>query len=120
MTVKLKDFSAANRRRCESPEGFDHRFDEWSKAEWSNALAGEAGEACNLTKKMLRHEKGSRGNVKPEDQDYESLRRRAAKEAADAIIYADLLIQALGFEPSEVVREVFDSKSEQIGWPERL
>ena len=59
-----------------------HAIDEWNPAEWSNAMAGEAGETCNKTKKLLRGE-----DIPLED---------IAEEIADTIIYADLLATRLG------------------------
>lgn len=41
-----------NVRRC--VDGFKHALESWSVAEWTNAVAGEAGEAANVAKKMLR------------------------------------------------------------------
>src|SRR6188474_1749001 len=31
-------------------------LEEWSPAEWGNALAGETGELCNVLKKILRND----------------------------------------------------------------
>ena len=39
-------------------QSFKGNLEDWSLAEWSNAMAGECGEACNLTKKMLRGDRG--------------------------------------------------------------
>lgn len=113
--MNLQKFSRINLERCISPNGFNHPLESWSEAEWTNAIAGELGEAANLTKKLLRHRDGVAGNYKAEDQDPDYLRRQAAKELADAIIYADLAMQRLGFDTSEIVRGVFNRKSEQIG-----
>ena len=113
--MDLKAFSKMNLARCESPEAFNHKTGDWSPAEWTNAMMGEGGEVCNLTKKLLRHRDGVAGNMKAEDKDVASLRARAAKELADVIIYADLAMQALGFDTSEQVREVFNQKSRDLG-----
>lgn len=117
----LRTFSAANRERCTSPQGFNHVMESWSLAEWTNAMAGECGEAANITKKLLRHRDGVGGNYKPGDDDVEELRRRAAKECADVIIYADLCIQAAGFDTATVLADVWNKKSEDVGyvgrWP---
>lgn len=113
--MDLKRFSEINRQRCTSPAAFNHQLDSWSPAEWTNAMAGEAGEACNVTKKLLRHRDGLAGNVKADDQDVAKLREKAAKEIADVIIYADLAMQALGFDTSDVIRQVFNEKSVQLG-----
>lgn len=118
--MNLSEFSKRNRDRCTSPTAFNHELDSWSPAEWTNAMAGELGEAANLTKKLLRHRDGIAGNVKAEDRDVESLRRRAAREIADAVIYADLAVQALGFDLATEIRAAFNAKSEQIGCPIRV
>jgi len=110
--MDMKEFSTVNLMRC--IEGFNHKLDDWSPAEWTNAVAGEAGEACNIAKKMIRFRDSLKGNTKEEDRDYESLRNRMAKELADVFIYLDLAIQSLGFDTSEIIREVFNKKSEEI------
>lgn len=48
--MKFADFTAANVRRCESPEGFNHRLDSWSLSDWYTATSGELGEAGNVIK----------------------------------------------------------------------
>lgn len=113
--MDLSSFSKQNLKRCTSPDAFNHALDSWSPAEWTNATAGELGEAANLTKKLLRHRDNVAGNIKAEDKDVQSLKRRAAREIADAIIYADLAIQALGFDTSTELRAAFNEKSDQLG-----
>lgn len=115
--MNLKLFSRINLQRCISKEGFNHPLDGWSLAEWTNAIAGEIGEACNNAKKLLRHRDGIKGNLKSEDQDVFDLQYRTAKEIADAIIYADLAIQALGFETSAMIETVFNAKSLEMKCP---
>lgn len=118
--MRLSDFSKANVARCENADGFAHPLDDWTALEWAGAMVGEAGEAANAAKKMKRHESGLRGNVKAVDDDYEGLKRKTAEEAADAIAYADLLIQSLGFDTDEVLRYVFNRKSVEVGYPLEL
>jgi hypothetical protein len=77
------------------------------------------GEACNVAKKMLRHRDGVAGN-KGADLDLDALRRKLAREIADAVIYADLVCASQGIDLGEAVRETFDAKSEEIGANERL
>jgi len=76
---------------------------DWSPAEWSNAMAGEAGETCNLTKKMLRDG--------PETVDIEDL----GDEIADVVIYADLLATRMGLCLEDLVRRKFNKVSEKKG-----
>ena len=132
MSFDLKEFSKLNLKRCTSPEAFNHALDSWSAAEWTNAMAGEWGEAldamiellnamneglkaCNSAKKLLRHRDNVAGNIKSEDKDLEALRARARKEIADSMVYGDLAIQALGGDSSTEIREVFNAKSRQLG-----
>lgn len=112
--MELQLFSKINRERCTSPGGFNHTLDTWSYAEWTNAIAGEVGEACNLTKKLTRHRDKIPGNIKKVDQSVDILKLRAAQELADAFIYIDLAIQALGFNTSKIVRDKFNDKSRQL------
>jgi NTP pyrophosphatase (non-canonical NTP hydrolase) len=113
-------FSIVNLARCISPNGFNHELHSWSIAEWTNAAAGEMGEACNLAKKLLRHRDGVAGNKKAEDKDVASLRQRCAEELADVVIYADLAMQALGYDLNDTVRRVFNRKSEELNAPYRV
>lgn len=110
----LEEFSKTNLKRCESSEGFNHALNSWEYEQWTNAIAGEAGEACNVAKKLLRHRQQTAGN-KGADLDPEFLKQKLAKELADVIIYADLAIQRLRLSTSDVVRNVFNLKSEELG-----
>lgn len=58
----------------------------WNAADWSNATCGEAGEMANVIKKIRRHETGA---VNQGDPSLEELKRMAALEIADVVIYAD-------------------------------
>jgi NTP pyrophosphatase (non-canonical NTP hydrolase) len=109
-------FSAANLARCESPDGFGHALGSWSLSDWFTAAMGELGEAANVAKKLNRVRDGITGNTQGEAE----LRAKLRAEVADAIIYLDLLAQSQGFDLGGAVRETFDRKSEQIGYPRRL
>jgi NTP pyrophosphatase (non-canonical NTP hydrolase) len=111
------NLSAVNLARCTAPDGFNHPLASWSAAEWTNAVAGEAGEACNLAKKLIRHRDGVPGNKKPEDKDQDSLRRRIAEELADVVIYCDLAMASVGYDFATVIRDVFNRKSQELGSP---
>lgn len=111
----LDKFSEANRKRCEALDGFNHKLNSWEYEQWTNALAGEAGEACNIAKKLLRLRQGVSGN-KPHERDEKSLKFKLACEVADVMIYADLLIQALGYDTSELLRITFNKKSAELGY----
>jgi NTP pyrophosphatase (non-canonical NTP hydrolase) len=93
-------------------------LEEWNEAEWSNAMAGEAGEACNATKKLRRILCGMRQANGPADL-YDA-RKNVLKEVGDTVIYACLLCQRVGGSMEEAVRYAFNQVSEREGFPERL
>jgi hypothetical protein len=82
---------------------------------WTNALAGEAGEACNIAKKMSRIRYGAAHWNKSTDLDIRTLRDRLLREIGDVVIYADLLAQREGSTLEECVRLAFNEKSAEIG-----
>lgn len=111
---------------------------EWSALEWAGAMCGEAGEAANVAKKVLRleHHIASINQDHMEDAvselhgatterrhfiDMADANRAVAKEVADTIIYGLLLMARVGVtDPESVIREVFNRKSEEYGFPELL
>lgn len=102
-------FQETNRLRCE--EGFRHNVDwddpVWPLQNWALAIAGEAGELCNLVKKCLR------GDFTVQSKNVEIL-----NELADIITYCDLAISSLGGETGPTVWAKFDEVSARIGWRE--
>jgi NTP pyrophosphatase (non-canonical NTP hydrolase) len=103
-----------NRERCEAAF---HSVEVWAPWEWSNAMAGECGEACNITKKMNRIWPANQFKQnwnKPEDQRMAELEAQLADEIADVVIYADLLAQRIGRNLGDIVREKFNKKSDEI------
>lgn len=111
---------ASNVHRCTDPKGFDHPLATWSVAEWGNACAGELGEACNFAKKLLRIRKNTRGNLKAEDHSEEKLVKKLAREIADTVIYLDLWAASEGIDLSEMIRQVWNNKAKQVGYPGRI
>lgn len=111
--MTFEEFSLANRTRCESPLGFNHQLDAWSTSDWMTALVGEVGEAANVVKKLNRYRDGIRGNKASEI----ALRQQLRKELGDVFVYLDLMAQSLGFDLEDAVREVFNAKSGEIGYP---
>ena len=96
--LSFETLHEVNKSRC--IEVF-HPLEEWNPAEWSNAMAGEAGETCNKTKKLLRGE-----DIPLED---------IGKEIADTIIYADLLATRLGINLEQAIINKFNKVSEERG-----
>ena len=79
----------------------------WSVAEWSNALAGEVGEACNITKKIIRGDEGI-------------TKEQLADELADVITYTDLLAAGQGINLEDALRRKFNIVSARRNAPEKL
>jgi NTP pyrophosphatase (non-canonical NTP hydrolase) len=120
----------ANKQRCE--ESF-HEIDGWTPWDWSNAMAGEAGElaeevlclalalvsksgkASNLTKKMARVWPSNRLIAKWDDKSLDQLREELGKELADVAIYADLLATRIGVRLEDCIRDKFNATSDKIG-----
>jgi NTP pyrophosphatase (non-canonical NTP hydrolase) len=114
--MKFEDFSRENLKRCEAPDGFNHQINSWSASDWMTATMGELGEAANIVKKLNRYRDGINGNKEAEDV----LRTKLRREIGDVFVYLDLLARSEGFTIEEAAREVFNSKSEEIGYPGRV
>ena len=107
--MNLSEFSAANAYRCDNdyhhpfpPEGTPtRRHDSWSPSDWMTAIAGEVGEAANLIKKRRRGQEIDTKDI--------------LHELADAVIYIDLLVTALGGDLETAIREKFNLTSDRIG-----
>lgn len=99
-----------NVKRCNTAF---HPLDSWSPEQWSNAMAGEVGEACNITKKM------GRGDY-PDQYAKADAIRELGKEIADVVIYADLLAARMGINLGEAVREKFNEVSDRRKSPIKL
>jgi NTP pyrophosphatase (non-canonical NTP hydrolase) len=109
-------FSAANRDRCEAANGFNHPLGSWTASDWVTAIVGELGEAANIVKKLNRYRDNIPGNKETAD----ALREKLRREIGDTFVYLDLLSQSLGFDLAGAAVDVFDAKSEEIGYPVRL
>ncbi len=75
-------------------------------------LAGEAGEACNVAKKLVRERSGWRGS--------RSTPAELGAELADLVICADLCAMAEGIDLMAAVRAKFNATSEKVGLATRL
>jgi hypothetical protein len=97
-------------------------IEDWNIAEWTNAMAGEAGEACNASKKLRRLEcqMQQHDGDTPVPLTLQNAKLKVAKECADAVIYADLVCQRLGIRLEDAIIEAFNSISTREGFPERL
>jgi len=114
--VRFDELSRANRARLpvfrnkrgklvhKNTDGSD-----WKINEWTNAIAGEAGEACNLAKKLRRGDFGE-----PGDKEYSRALRKLSKEFADIVIYTDLACAQIGYSLGDVVVNKFNEVSKRI------
>lgn len=100
----LKQLKVASKKRQHIYQDTD-----WSLPEWGNAMAGEAGELCNVIKKIHR------GDFTLQEANDKEL---IAKEAADIVIYLDLLCQKAGVDLSTAIVNKFNESSDKIGCPE--
>jgi NTP pyrophosphatase (non-canonical NTP hydrolase) len=114
--MQFRDFSVFNRRRCEAPNGFNHKLGDWSLSDWMTATLGELGEAANVAKKLNRVRDGIPGNAETPEQ----LRANLADEIADTFIYLDLLAQSQGIVLEEAVLAKFQRTSAKIGYDDAL
>lgn len=114
--MNISEFSEANRRRSEAPNGFCHPLDSWSISDWFTAVMGELGEAANIAKKLNRVRDGIIGN----EETPEELQAKLAQELADTFIYLDLLAQRAGIDLESAVVATFNTKSSKIGYSEFL
>ena len=120
-SMRLNDVFLTNISRCRKwhPGGIE----EWSALEWAGAMAGEAGEAANAAKKLKRIESKlqNTNSLGRSLTDVEAARTAVAEEVADTILYGLLLMARVGVQdPEQVLAAVFNSKSVEYGFPERL
>lgn len=105
--LTFREFQAMNKQRC--TEGFGHGVawdnETWPLQNWALAIAGEAGELCNLVKKCLRG-----------DFTVGEKRAEILAELADVMTYCDLAMSALSADTGETVLAKFDVVSQRIGW----
>jgi hypothetical protein len=112
--LSIRDFQLANEDRCVSPMGFKHPLNGWSTLEWAGAMCGEAGEAANYAKKLIRIRDNVPGNKA--DDVAEMLRTKCIMECCDTIIYAMLMMSHLQADAELVLRATFNNKSQEIGY----
>lgn len=98
-------------------ESFGH-FMKWGPTDWGNAMAGEAGECCNFVKKLRRLQTDP--TEIPDTPEATELIDNIGKEAADVVIYLDLLTARLGISLGEYVVSKFNEVSDRRNSSARL
>lgn len=117
--MELSRFQRLNEQRAKRWHNGDSS--QWNLLEWTAAMCGEAGEAANVAKKIRRldlHLPNKEAGI--DKSDLAKLKHHLANECADTIIYALIIMSELGVDASESVREVFNKKSEEYGFPEKI
>lgn len=115
--MSFDELRKANTSRCE--QSF-HGIDRWTPAEWACAMAGEAGEACNVVKKMRRLAFAPEQISSADWPAFDALRNDLKKELADIVAYADLLAARMEINLGQAVAEKFNEVSERVGSKVRL
>ena len=114
--MNFREVSFVNKARA--LEWHKGGLEEWSVADWSTAMAGEAGEVCNAVKKLRRIETNTQQANGPRTR--EEAVTEIAKEIGDTFLYLDLLAQRLGINIEDAIRDTFNRVSEREGFSHRL
>jgi len=101
----LQILKEANAGRAKHFPDYD-KFEEGNILYYSNALAGETGELCNLVKKFYRGDKVTHGQL---------ICFAIEDEVADILIQLDLFCQVAGVNLKDALINKFNSKSLEIG-----
>ncbi len=103
-----------------------HGLEDWTPLEWAGAMCGEAGEAANFAKKLKRVQSGIPNRDARIQEDLavsrriEQYRKGVGMECADAFIYSVLLCARVNVDLVACIKEAFNGKSIEYGFPERL
>lgn len=119
--ISISDIQAINVERANRWHGGN--FHQWSGLEWAGAMCGEAGEAANFAKKLRRYELELEGNQFSDNRPMggcAGLIAGLAHECADTFLYLTLLAARYDIDLATAVRDRFNAKSEEMGFPERL
>lgn len=91
-----------NKLRCE--KAFGREVKDWNAEQWACAIAGEAGELCNIVKKVFRG-----------DFALNEVRGEILEEIADIITYCDLMMTFLDADTGTEVAKKFNKVSARRG-----
>jgi hypothetical protein len=97
--------------------------EDWTIADWGNAMAGECGECCNAIKKLRRIQLGMQNESDRPIREEQEARRKIRMEVIDTITYA-LHVWAVAARPGDDIgrdfKGVFNSVSDRYGFPVKL
>lgn len=115
----LNELKKVNEKRSE--KGFNVKLLDWKLSQWSNAVAGEVGELCNIIKKVERGDYHERPKNQSENKDFNNAyaakdyRADIGKEVADIVIYLDLLCKRENLDLGAEIVKKFNEVSERVG-----
>lgn len=115
----LEELKKVNARR--SFQGYGIMIQDMQLSQWSNAVAGECGELCNIIKKVERGDYHIRKENQSENLEFNDAYAKAqyrediGKEAADIVIYLDLLCTREGLDLGAEIVKKFNEVSKRIG-----
>lgn len=118
--ISINVLQEINARRAE--RWHEGSIKQWNALEWAGAMCGEAGEAANAAKKLRRLELHIK-SINLADRDLKTehdAKLAVAKEVADTIIYGLILMSYCGVDAECVIRDVFNRKSDEYNFPERI
>lgn len=98
-TNVLQSLASVNATRSE--QAFGLKVEDWNLTDWACALAGEVGELCNFVKKQHLDGKDRTEEI--------------AREAADIVVYLDLLCKRAGIDLQKAIIEKFNHVSSVRG-----
>lgn len=116
---KLQEVMCFITKQSETRSERWHNGTSWSILEWAGAMCGEAGEAANVAKKIVREESGMQNGIST-GKTKEELDHMLGCELADTFLYLVLCAQNRDINLGDYIVEVFNKKSEEYGFPERL
>lgn len=117
--MNIADIQQVNLKRAN--RWHSGNFKNWSGLEWAGALCGEAGEAANVAKKLRRVELDLHGNAHSEHPlVQEELVEKLANECGDTFLYLCLLASRYDIDLEQAIVRVFNKKSIEMNFPERL
>lgn len=82
--------------------------------------AGEIGELVNAVKKLRRHDMKMPGNYKAGEADRDELLKRAAYEIGDGFVTLFNLANKLNLDAYNCAQMAFNTKSDEMGFPEKI
>ena len=106
--LSIAEFSEMNRLRNDAWIGNKKQP---NLNELAVGFFGEAGELCNVVKKLTRNDEGIRGNLETARE----LEHMIAEEIADCVIMLDLLANHFQFDLTKIVVQKFNKTSEKVG-----